>query len=40
MPFGITYQEPVLTPQQAWDVAAYMILMARPPAPEPVSPAP
>jgi thiosulfate dehydrogenase len=33
MPFGITYQEPVLTPQEAWDVAAYMVRMARPPAP-------
>ena len=25
MPFGIRYQDPLLTVQQAWDVAAYMI---------------
>ena len=25
MPFGVRYQDPVLTVQQAWDVAAYMI---------------
>jgi thiosulfate dehydrogenase len=24
MPFGVNYQDPVLTEQQAWDVAAYM----------------
>ena len=33
MPFGIRYQDPVLTVQQAWDVAAYMISKPRPPAP-------
>lgn len=33
MPFGIDYREPVLTVQQAWDVAAYMISKPRPPAP-------
>ena len=32
MPFGITYVEPVLSEQQAWDVAAYMISQPRPPA--------
>lgn len=25
MPFGVRYQDPVLSAQQAWDVAAYMI---------------
>ena len=33
MPFGVRYQDPVLTVQQAWDVAAYMISKPRPPAP-------
>jgi thiosulfate dehydrogenase len=33
MPFGITYQEPVLTVQQAWDVAAFIISKPHPPAP-------
>lgn len=32
MPFGIDYQTPVLTVQQAWDVAAYMISKPHPPA--------
>jgi thiosulfate dehydrogenase len=32
MPFGITYQTPVLTVQQAWDVAAYIISKPHPPA--------
>lgn len=33
MPFTINYEEPVLTLQQAWDVAAYMTSKPRPPAP-------
>ena len=33
MPFGVRDQDPVLTVQQAWDVAAYMISKPRPPAP-------
>jgi thiosulfate dehydrogenase len=33
MPFGIDYRAPVLTVQQAWDVAAYMISQPHPPAP-------
>jgi thiosulfate dehydrogenase len=33
MPFGVRYQDPLLTVQQAWDVAAYMISKPRPPAP-------
>jgi thiosulfate dehydrogenase len=33
MPFGVTYQAPLLTVQQAWDVAAYMISKPHPPAP-------
>jgi thiosulfate dehydrogenase len=33
MPFGVRYQDPVLSVQQAWDVAAYMISKPRPPAP-------
>ena len=33
MPFGINYQTPVLSVQQAWDVAAYMISKPHPPAP-------
>jgi thiosulfate dehydrogenase len=32
MPFGISYVDPVLTLQQAWDVAAYMISKPHPPA--------
>jgi len=32
MPFDITYLTPVLTVQQAWDVAAYMISKPHPPA--------
>ncbi len=32
MPFGIDYREPVLTVQQAWDVAAYIISKPHPPA--------
>lgn len=33
MPFGVRYLDPVLSAQQAWDVAAYMISKPRPPAP-------
>ena len=33
MPFGVRYLDPVLSVQQAWDVAAYMISKPRPPAP-------
>jgi thiosulfate dehydrogenase len=33
MPFEVTYQAPLLTVQQAWDVAAYMISKPHPPAP-------
>jgi thiosulfate dehydrogenase len=33
MPFGVTYEAPLLTVQQAWDVAAYMISKPQPPAP-------
>jgi thiosulfate dehydrogenase len=33
MPVGIDYREPVLTVQQAWDVAAYIISKPHPPAP-------
>jgi len=32
MPFGINYLTPVLTVQQAWDVAAYMISKLHPAA--------
>ena len=32
MPFGITYQDPVLSLQQAWDVAAYIISNPHPAA--------
>lgn len=32
MPFGINYREPVLTAQQAWDVAAFMAAQPRPQA--------
>ncbi|MBI2730894.1 MAG: c-type cytochrome [Sphingobacteriales bacterium] len=30
MPYGITYKEPKLTDEEAWDVAAYIALQARP----------
>lgn len=33
MPFGVTYEAPLLTVQQAWDVAAYIISKPHPPAP-------
>ena len=33
MPFGVSYLAPVLTVQEAWDVAAYMISKPHPPAP-------
>ena len=33
MPYGIHYEEPVLSVQQAWDVAAYIISKPHPPAP-------
>ena len=33
MPFGVNYEAPVLTVQQAWDLAAYMVSKPRPPAP-------
>ena len=33
MPFGVNYEAPLLTVQQAWDVASYMIAKPRPPAP-------
>ncbi len=33
MPYNINYNEPVLTEQQAWDVAAFMISQPRPPVP-------
>ena len=33
MPFGITYRTPVISAQEAWDVAAYMISKPRPKAP-------
>ena len=33
MPFLINYKEPVLSVQQAWDLAAYMTSKPRPPAP-------
>jgi len=32
MPFGINYRDPVLTVQQAWDVAAFMVSKPHPPA--------
>ncbi len=32
MPFGINYLDPVLTVQQAWDVAAFMVSKPHPPA--------
>lgn len=33
MPLGVTYRDPVLSEQQAWDVAAFMISKPRPEAP-------
>jgi thiosulfate dehydrogenase len=33
MPRGIDYQSPILTEQQAWDVAAFVTTQPRPPAP-------
>ena len=30
MPFGTTFEEPVLTDEEAWDIAAYVNSMARP----------
>ena len=30
MPFGVTYQDPILSVQQAWDVAAFMISKPHP----------
>ncbi|MGV1015425.1 MAG: c-type cytochrome [Methyloceanibacter sp.] len=39
MPFGIDYQDPVLTVQQAWDIAAYMTSKPRPPATQEGTPA-
>jgi thiosulfate dehydrogenase len=33
MPRGVTYEDPLLTVQQAWDVAAYVTSQPRPPAP-------
>lgn len=38
MPFGVDYRAPVLTVQQAWDVAAYMISKPHPPAPPEAEP--
>jgi len=38
MPFGVDYRAPMLTVQQAWDVAAYMISKPHPPAPPETSP--
>lgn len=38
MPFGIDYRAPVLTVQQARDVAAYMISKPHPPAPAEAAP--
>ncbi len=32
MPFGISYLDPVLTVQQAWDVAAFIVSKPHPPA--------
>jgi len=39
MPLGIDYKAPVLTVQQAWDVAAYIISKPHPPAPPEPGPA-
>jgi thiosulfate dehydrogenase len=33
MPLGVTYQDPVLSEQEAWDVAAYVNAQPRPPVP-------
>jgi thiosulfate dehydrogenase len=33
MPRGTTWREPILSVQQAWDVAAYVLSQPRPPAP-------
>lgn len=33
MPYGISYRDPVLSVQQAWDVAAFIISNPHPPAP-------
>jgi thiosulfate dehydrogenase len=33
MPRGITWRQPILTDQQAWDVAAFVTTQPRPPAP-------
>ncbi len=30
MPFGVTYENPILTDEEAWDVAAYVNSLARP----------
>lgn len=38
MPRGITYQSPILTEQQAWDVAAYVLAQPRPPGPPATTP--
>jgi cytochrome c len=38
MPYGIHYEEPVLSVQQAWDVAAYIISKPHPPAPSIAAP--
>jgi thiosulfate dehydrogenase len=38
MPFGVSYLAPVLSVQEAWDVAAYMISNPHPPAPPETSP--
>ena len=40
MPFGIDYQDPVLSVQQAWDVAAYLVAKPHPPDPHEGTPAP
>jgi cytochrome c len=32
MPMGVNYQAPLLTVQQAWDVAAFIISKPHPPA--------
>lgn len=30
MPFGVSYDKPILTVEEAWDVAAYVNTMAHP----------
>lgn len=40
MPFGIDYQDPVLSVQQAWDVAAYLVSKPRSADPHAGTPAP